>query len=83
MTQTQSEPLSTNGIALAPTPLLPEGFHVGFHVTDEQIVLDFQERARTDGLDVSDVQRNTRGMQVYCRAPGGVLVEFAHQRRTW
>jgi 2-methylisocitrate lyase-like PEP mutase family enzyme len=28
MTQTQSEPQSTNGLALAPTPLLPEGYYV-------------------------------------------------------
>jgi catechol 2,3-dioxygenase-like lactoylglutathione lyase family enzyme len=61
----------------------PEGFHVGFHVNDDQTVLDFHERARADGLEVSDVQRNGRGTQIYCHAPGGVLVEVSHPRRSW
>ncbi len=55
----------------------PDGFHVGFVVPLEDVVVDFQRRARVGGLDVSDVQRNGRGTQVYCYAPGRILVEVS------
>ena len=55
----------------------PDGFHVGFLVPEEQTVLDFQRRAREDGLPVSDPQRNGRGLLVYCRTPFGFLVEVS------
>lgn len=59
----------------SPTEKYPEGFHVGFLVDDEATVLGFQERARAEGLEVSDVIRNNRGTMVYCKAPGELLVE--------
>lgn len=61
----------------------PEKFHVGFlHEDDEAPVLEFQRRAREEGLDVSDVIRNSRGTLVYCRTPFGILVEVSmHPRR--
>jgi len=60
----------------------PDGFHVGFLVDDEEQVIAFQAAARRDGLDVSDVDRNARGVMTYCRAPGGILVEVSYRART-
>ncbi|MCP3166174.1 VOC family protein [Myxococcus qinghaiensis] len=59
----------------SPAEKYPEGFHIGFLVDDEATVLAFQERARAEGLEVSDVIRNNRGTMVYCQAPGALLVE--------
>ncbi len=58
----------------------PEGFHVGFLVESEDAVVAFHERARREGLAISDVDRNQRGVLTYCRAPGGVLVEVSWHR---
>src|SRR5919202_1867944 len=44
----------------------PEGFHVGFLVADEAQVVAFQARARAEGLTISDVDRNARGVMAYC-----------------
>ncbi len=58
----------------------PDGFHVGFLVEREDIVIDFQRRAREAGLVISDVDRNARGTMAYCHAPGGILVEVSCRR---
>jgi catechol 2,3-dioxygenase-like lactoylglutathione lyase family enzyme len=55
----------------------PEGFHCGFLLEDRQAVIDFQARARSEALDVSDVIENGRGTLVYCKAPGGIVVEVS------
>ncbi|PTL78797.1 VOC family protein [Vitiosangium sp. GDMCC 1.1324] len=57
------------------TDAYPEGFHVGFIVDREDLVHGFRERASSDGLEVSEVIRNNRGVMVYCKAPGDFLVE--------
>ncbi len=62
------------------TPSYPEGFHLGFLVGDVETVLRFHERAREDGLAVSDVDRNSRGTMVYCRSPDGYAVEVSCRR---
>ena len=58
----------------------PEGFHFGCLVPDESIVVDFQARARARGLDVSDVQRNGRGVLCYARIGDGILLEVSWHR---
>lgn len=58
----------------------PEGFHVGFLVESEDLVRAFHERARGEGLVISDLQSNNRGLMTYCHAPGGVLVEVSCRR---
>lgn len=58
----------------------PEGFHFGCLVPDESIVVDFQARARERGLDVSDVQRNGRGVLCYARIGDGILLEVSWHR---
>ncbi|WNG36862.1 VOC family protein [Archangium violaceum] len=64
-----------------PAHVYPEGFHVGFLVENEDIVLGFHERVRSDGLEVSQVLRNNRGVLVYCKAPGDILVEVSCRPR--
>ncbi|RKH39452.1 VOC family protein [Corallococcus sicarius] len=59
------------------TDTFPEDFHLGFLQDSEGPVLAFHERVKADGLEVSDVLRNNRGTLVYCRAPGGFLVEVS------
>ncbi len=53
----------------------PEDFHIGFIVDDVAVVETFHAKARSEGLDISDIQKNNRGTMTYCRAPGGFLVE--------
>jgi catechol 2,3-dioxygenase-like lactoylglutathione lyase family enzyme len=60
-------------------PEYPNGFHVGFLLPNEQEVLDFHGRARDGGLEISEVTRNGRGTQVYCYAPGRILVEVSYR----
>lgn len=61
-------------------PPYPERFHVGFLVESEAEVLVFHERARREGLEISDVDRNNRGVLTYCRGPGRLLVEVSWHR---
>lgn len=61
-------------------PAYPEGFHVGCLVGSVEEVIAFQERARADGWNASDVQVNGRGTMVYCQA-GDVLVEVSCRRQ--
>ena len=58
----------------------PEGFHFGCLVPDEAKVVDFQGRARAQGLEVSDVQRNGRGVLCYARIGDGILLEVSWHR---
>ena len=59
----------------------PEGFHLGFLVDDDQSVFRFHAAAVTAGLEVNEPSRNARGLMVYCRAPGDVLVEVSHRAK--
>ena len=65
----------------SPTESYPEGFHLGFLVDDLAILEDVQARAKADGIDVTDVIRNNRGIMIYCRAPEGFAVEVSIRRR--
>ncbi len=58
----------------------PDGFHLGFLVDDVDTVLRVFTRARSAGLEVSDVQTNSRGTMIYCRAPEGYAIEVACHR---
>ncbi|NOU28250.1 MAG: VOC family protein [Polyangiaceae bacterium] len=58
-------------------PVYPAGFHLGFLVEDVDTVLDFHQRARGAGFAVSEVDVNSRGTMVYCRAPDGYAVEVS------
>lgn len=59
----------------------PEGFHLGFLVSDVQQVHDFHARATAVGLQVSAVETNARGTQTYCRTPDGLLIEVSKRTR--
>jgi catechol 2,3-dioxygenase-like lactoylglutathione lyase family enzyme len=63
------------------SPGYPEGFHLGFIVDDVATVHLVHGRARAAGVQSSDVLTNNRGTMVYCRAPGGFLVEVSCRTR--
>lgn len=58
----------------------PEGFHLGFLVDDDATVRRVHARAREDGVEVSDVIENNRGVMIYFRAPDGYAVEVSCRR---
>ena len=60
----------------------PEGFHVGFLVSDADAVRRFHVTAQQSGLDVSAIIENGRGTLVYCSGPDGILVEVSCPRAT-
>ena len=60
-----------------PDEAYPEGFHLGFLVGDVGIVESIQKRAQAEGIEVSDIIRNSRGVMIYCRAPDGFSVEVS------
>jgi catechol 2,3-dioxygenase-like lactoylglutathione lyase family enzyme len=64
-----------------PPASYPEDFHLGFLVDDVATVHRFHDRARSAGVDISDVITNNRGTMVYCRAPAGFLVEVSCRTR--
>lgn len=59
----------------------PDGFHLGFLLDDPEKVRELHERAKADGVDVTDVIVNGRGTMIYFTAPEGYRVEVACQRR--
>ncbi|HEY2515792.1 MAG TPA: VOC family protein [Polyangiaceae bacterium] len=61
-------------------PSYPEGFHFGCLVAEEATVDRFHERARGCALEVSDVQRNNRGVLCYARIGDGILLEVSCHR---
>lgn len=67
----------------APHPAYPDGFHLGFLVEDAHCVRALQERARADGVAVSDVIVNGRGTMIYFEAPDGYRVEVSCQTVRW
>lgn len=67
----------------ADDPHYPEGFHLGFLVDDAQQVRALQARAKTDGLQVSDVIVNGRGTIAYFTAPEGYFVEVSCQKKSF
>jgi catechol 2,3-dioxygenase-like lactoylglutathione lyase family enzyme len=64
-----------------PPASYPEGFHLGFLVDEVATVHRLHERAKAAGVAISDVVTNNRGTMVYCRAPGGFLVEVSCRSR--
>jgi catechol 2,3-dioxygenase-like lactoylglutathione lyase family enzyme len=58
----------------------PEGFHLGFLVDDVETVHRAHARAIEDGLEVSDVIENNRGVMIYLKAPDGYAVEVSCRR---
>jgi catechol 2,3-dioxygenase-like lactoylglutathione lyase family enzyme len=58
----------------------PEGFHLGFLLDDVASVRVLHERAKNDGVPVSDIIVNGRGTIVYLTAPEGYYVEVSCQR---
>jgi catechol 2,3-dioxygenase-like lactoylglutathione lyase family enzyme len=60
-----------------PAEAYPEGFHIGFVVEDVDTVQRFHTRARAASLEVSDIQRNNHGTQVYWKTPEGFLIEVS------
>lgn len=54
----------------------PKGFHVGFIVGDEAIVVRMHDELAASGARVSDVQKNGRGTMIYCHHDG-FLVEVS------
>jgi catechol 2,3-dioxygenase-like lactoylglutathione lyase family enzyme len=66
----------------AEDPQYPGHFHLGSLIDDVESVYALQERARADGVEVSDVIVNGRGTLTYFRAPEGYYVEVScHKRR--
>jgi catechol 2,3-dioxygenase-like lactoylglutathione lyase family enzyme len=63
-----------------PEERYPEGFHFGCLVGDEQTVVRFHESARGHGLQVSEVQRNGRGVLCYALLCDGILLEVSWHR---
>jgi catechol 2,3-dioxygenase-like lactoylglutathione lyase family enzyme len=62
----------------------PEGFHCGFLVDDVETVRAFHARAvGHEGLEVSEIIENNRGVMVYVRTWDGVLIEVAWHRVRW
>ena len=55
----------------------PEGFHVGFHVDSAEEVHAFHARLQAGGFESSAVERNNRGVMLYCRAPGDLTIEVS------
>jgi catechol 2,3-dioxygenase-like lactoylglutathione lyase family enzyme len=55
----------------------PEGFHLGFLVSDEETVIRTRTRLAEGGHTVSEVIRNNRGVMIYCRTGDGFLVEVS------
>lgn len=64
-----------------PAETYPEGFHLGFLLSDPDAVEAFHRHATGLGLDVSNVIVNNRGTLVYCRSADGYLVEVSCHRR--
>jgi len=59
----------------------PEGFHLGFLLSNEETVRALHARARADGIPVSEVIVNGRGTMIYLTAPEGYFVEVSCQKR--
>jgi catechol 2,3-dioxygenase-like lactoylglutathione lyase family enzyme len=55
----------------------PDGFHFGFLVDDVARVREFHAKARARELAVSEIVENGRGVQVYWRAPDGIVIEVS------
>jgi catechol 2,3-dioxygenase-like lactoylglutathione lyase family enzyme len=55
----------------------PEGFHVGFIVADIASVERAHARLVSGGVIVGNVETNNRGTMIYCRTPGGIVVEVS------
>lgn len=55
----------------------PEGFHLGFLVSDVATVVARHGALVAAGADVSDIRRNNRGTQIYCRLGDGIVVEVS------
>ncbi len=51
----------------------PEGFHIGFLVERDELVHEFHARASAEGLQLSPVERNSRGLMTYCRTSDFVV----------
>jgi catechol 2,3-dioxygenase-like lactoylglutathione lyase family enzyme len=64
-----------------PEQTYPDGFHLGFLVDRVDIVEDAHARLREAGVEVSDIDTNSRGTMIYCRAPDGILVEVSCRAR--
>jgi catechol 2,3-dioxygenase-like lactoylglutathione lyase family enzyme len=58
----------------------PEGFHLGFLLSNVADVRALHERATNDGIPVSDIIVNGRGTMIYLSAPEGYYVEVSCQR---
>ena len=65
------------------SPPAPSKLHVGFFVTSLEAVRAQHATLRAAGIEVSEVEQVTRAgftsVSFYCSAPGGLLLEVAHQ----
>ena len=64
-----------------PAQTYPDGFHLGFLVSDITIVERTHAMLVEHGVRVSNVDTNNRGTMIYCRTPDGIVVEVSCRKQ--
>ena len=60
-----------------PAEKYPDGFHLGFYVSDVARVHEQRARLSEAGVGVGEIIENNRGLMFYFSGPGGVLIEVS------
>jgi catechol 2,3-dioxygenase-like lactoylglutathione lyase family enzyme len=64
-----------------PTQTYPDGFHLGFLVSDIATVERAHAMLVEHGVHVSNIDTNNRGTMIYCRTPDEIVVEVSCRKQ--